>query len=220
MNQNEFKAFSETLTAAWSFHKPIGQQQVAMAFELLKTYPLAIVVEAIKAHCVDPVRGQFPPKPADVVAQIDKWTPQRISADEAWTMLPRDESETVVWTDEIAEAHAVAAKEPDRVASRMAFKAAYERITERNKARGIYPRWIISEGWCADKRYKAVSDAIRLGRLKEQDVDGRLLESPQGSIAGLLEAHSTFDPEKAKVNLCKLRALLKNGQDAPAELSQ
>ena len=219
MNQSEFKAFSETLTAAWSFYKPIGQQQVAMAFELLKGYPLAIVIEGIKAHCVDPVRGQFSPKPADIVAQMEKWKPQRISADEAWTMLPRDESETVVWTDEIAEAHAIAARESDRVAGRMAFKAAYERITERNKAQNIFPKWFISEGWCADKRSKAVSDALRLGRLKEQDVDQRLLESPQESIAGLLESHSTYDPEKAKENLCKLRTLLKTGQDVPVELN-
>ena len=219
MNTNDFKAFSETFAGAWSFHKPIGPQQVAMAFELLKPYPLAIVIEGIKAHCVDPVRGQFPPKPADIVAQMEKWKPQRISADEAWTMVPRDESDTVVWTDEIAEAHAIAAKEHDRVASRMAFKAAYDRIVERNKAQNIFPKWVISEGWCADKRSKAVTDALRLGRLKEQDVDQRLLESPQGSIAGLLEAHSTFDEEKAKENLCKLKMLLKGGRDALAESS-
>jgi len=216
MNQNEFKVFSETLTAAWSFHKPIGPQQVAMAFELLKGYPLAIVIEGIKAHCVDPVRGQFPPKPADIVAQMEKWKPQRISADEAWTMVPADESETIVWTDEIAEAHAIAAKEHDRVAARMAFKSAYERIVERNKARNIFPKWVISEGWCAEKRFKAVTDALRLGRLNEQDVDQRFLESPQGSIAGLLEAHSTFDPEKAKENLCKLKNLLQR-QDATVD---
>ena len=219
MNQNEFKAFSDTLTAAWSFHKPIGPQQVSMAFELLKGYPLAIVIEGIKAHCIDPVRGQFPPKPADIVAQMEKWKPQRISADEAWTMVPRDESDTVVWTDEMAEAHAIAAKEHDRVASRMAFKSAYDRIVERNKAQNIFPKWVISEGWCADKRSKAVSDALRLGRLKEQDVDQRLLESPQGSIAGLLESHSTFDPDKAKENLCKLKNLLK-GRDALADSIQ
>ncbi len=216
MNQAEFKAFSETLTAAWSFHKPIGPQQVSMAFELLKSFPLTIVIEAIKAHCIDPVRGQFPPKPADIIAQIEKWKPQRISADEAWTMLPKDESETVVWTDEIAEAHSVALREHDRVASRMAFKAAYERIVERNKAQNIYPKWVISEGWCVEKRSKAITDAIRIGRIKESDVDQRLLEAPQGSIAGLLENQSTFDPETAKENLCKLRQLL-NGQAALAD---
>jgi len=217
MNTNEFKAFSETFSGAWSFHKPIGPQQVAMAFELLKPYPLAIVVEGIKAHCVDPVRGQFPPKPADIVAQIEKWAPQRISADEAWTMIPKDESDTVVWTDEIAEAHAIADREDDRIASRMAFKAAYDRIVERNKSQNIFPKWIISEGWCAEKRSKAVSDALKLGRLKEQDIPSRLLESPQGSIAGLLESHSTFDPEKAKENLCKLKEILQKSQPAPVE---
>ena len=146
MNQSDFKVFSETFTAAWSFHKAIQPYQVSMAFELLKQFPLNMVVEAIKAHCVDPVRGQFGPKPADVVAQIEKWMPQRISADEAWTMLPRDESDTVVWTNEMAEAHAISHKEKDANARRMAFRSAYERIVDQNKARNILPRWIISEG--------------------------------------------------------------------------
>ncbi len=208
MNQNEFKAFSEVMTAAWSFHRPIAPAQVSMAFELLKPFPLAMVVEAIKAHCVDPVRGQFPPKPADVVAQIEKWRPQRISADEAWTMLPRDESDTVVWTDEIGEAYAISCKEPDRNARRMAFRAAYERITEQNKARNINPKWVISEGWDAEKKAKVLQDAIKLGRIKESDVNPALLEGPSVGISGLLENHSHFDEQKAKENLCKLKALL------------
>ena len=131
--------------------------------------------------------SDLPPKPADVVAQIEKWRPQRISADEAWTMLPRDESETVVWTTEIREAYLVAYKEPDRNARRMAFRSAYERIVEQNKARNINPEWVISEGWDAEKKAKVLQDAIKLGRIKESDVNPALLEAP--SVGKIGRAH-------------------------------
>lgn len=213
MNQSEYKIFSEAYETAWSFHKAISQQAVSMAFDLLKDHSLNNVLGGLKAHCLDPVRGQFPPKPADIIAQIERRMPQRVLADEAWTMLPHDESDTVVWTDEIAEAYDIARKEKDQTAKRMAFRAAYDRITERNKTAGIRPRWNYSVGWSAEKRVTALQNAIKLGRLREQDIDPALLESPSTSLAGLLEAQSSFDPEKAKENLCKLKKLI-NGQAA------
>jgi hypothetical protein len=208
VNQNEFETFSQAYETAWSFHKQITPQAISMAFDLLKDHSINNVLGGLKAHCLDPVRGQFPPKPADIIAQIERRMPQRVSADEAWTMLPHDESDTVVWTDEMAEAYSIAKKEPDSTASRMAFRSAYDRIVERNKVQGIRPKWIYSVGWDTEKRCIALQAAIKQGRISASDVDPLLLESPTGSLAGLLEAHSNFDEEKAKENLCKLKKML------------
>lgn len=179
-----------------------------MAFELLKGYPLAIVIEGIKAHCVDPVKGQYGPKPADIIYQIERRMKPRLSADEAWMLIPKDESETVVWTDEIAQAASIASGEHDRVAARMAFKASYDRIVEQNKIRGIRPKWVISYGWDKTSTEQAIHDAINLGRITEDDIDPLMLPAPSIGMVGLLENHSKVDPVAALENCKRLKQIL------------
>ena len=63
-----------------------------------------------------------------------------------------DESETVVWTDQVAEAAAVARpilEAGDDVGARMAFRDAYERIV---RERVDEPRWFPSLGSDAGRR--------------------------------------------------------------------
>ncbi len=208
MHQNELKQFSDAFEAAWSLHKPITHKTISLAFDLLKDHSLANVLGALRAHCLDPVRGQFPPKPADIIYQIERRMPQRLTADEAYMLIPSDESETVVWTHEIAEAAAIAGHEPDKTARRMAFKSAYERITERNKLAGKRPSWFISYGWDMAKRERPIQDAIAIGRIKQEDVDMTMLPSQSVGIAGLLQHQAEFDEEQAKENLKSLRRML------------
>lgn len=163
-----------------------------------------------------------------VIEQINRLNPDgRPGADEAWSMIPRSEDETVVWTQEMAEAYGAAAPllaDGDRIAARMAFKEAYARIVEQNKAIGKAPVWIPSLGSDKMGREHVLSDAVRLGRLSGTQVAGLL---PPGSSALMLESSPSniqqiesndLDPEKARENLERLRGMLSNsklvGKDA------
>lgn len=111
--------------------------------------------------------SKFAPRPADILELCSK-ADGRPSADEAWAMVPRSEDVSVVMTEEISEAWGIAQPlldEGDQVAARMAFKAAYERITETNKRAGVKPRWFPSLGSDKEGREEVLQQAVRLGRL-------------------------------------------------------
>jgi len=208
MNQQEFKTFAEAYETAWSFHKAISKSAISMAFDLLKDHTINNVLGGLKAHCLDPVKGQYGPKPADIIYQIERRMSQRLSADEAWLLIPRDESETVVWTDEIAQAASIVVGEQDRVAARMAFKASYDRIVEQNKIRGVRPKWVVSYGWDKTTTEQAIHDALKLGRITEEDIDPLMLPAPSIGMIGLLENHSKVDPVAALDNCKRLKQIL------------
>ena len=47
--------------------KPVSEQLMDIWWATLKPYPIADVCRALTKHISDPERGQFPPKPADVI---------------------------------------------------------------------------------------------------------------------------------------------------------
>lgn len=114
-------------------------------------------------------RGKFAPRPADIIEIIDRMRPDgRPTADEAWSMIPRDEAVTVVWTDEMSEAFGVA--KPlldvrDQVAARMAFRDAYERAVDRNRREGKAPHWFASLGQDKQGRAHVLADAVTKNRI-------------------------------------------------------
>lgn len=127
---------------------------------------------ALDAHLVDSDRGRFFPKPADIIAQIEKVTPGggHVTSDEAWMIALEsyDESATVCITPEILQARGIAQPamdEGDKVAARMAFKAFYERILADPAVGHSPPKWNLSLGWDAAGRAPALERAQQLGRL-------------------------------------------------------
>jgi len=102
----------------------------------------------------------------DVVSRLDDGRP---GVEEAWAMLPMDESQTVVWTDEMARAFGIAApliEDGDRIAGRMAFKEAYVRMVGEARDSGVAVSWTPSLGHDKDKRGAALSEAVALGRIE------------------------------------------------------
>ncbi|WP_447875170.1 hypothetical protein [Serratia fonticola] len=98
---------------------------------------------------------------------------KRVTANEAWAIaLPaQDETNTVVWTAEIAQAWNIAQpimQEGDKVGARMAFISAYERLMQ---ADTVTTKWLVSEGWDTELRTRAVENAVSSG----------LLPAPQAS---------------------------------------
>lgn len=108
--------------------------------------------------------NKFPPTLPEFLTACRPASSVRPSADEAWALAikAKDESETVVWTEDMAQAWGLCKPvldAGDDVGARMAFRAAYERIS----GLGGPVRWTVSHGWDAEKRVIALERAKSAG---------------------------------------------------------
>lgn len=118
-------------------------------------------VSAALRRCVRELRGRL--TLADILQRMPNQHP---GAEEAWALCPRDEAQTVVWTDAIAEAFGVARpllQEGDHVAARMAFRETYNRIVA--ESHGATPKWWPSIGHDVHGRARPLLAAAESGRL-------------------------------------------------------
>lgn len=168
--------------------KVFSKRAMDMIFETLEDYPLEAVFQAIKIHTK---KGKFAPSPADIVEIISERTgAKHIGCEEAWSIALEsfDEYSTVVWTQPIAEARAIASSlyfDGDKVAARMAFKDAYNRIIKTAPE----PSWMVTEGFDMARRADAIKQAVLLKRLPPLKADSRhLIEPPTATITGLIES--------------------------------
>src|SRR5260363_116053 len=70
MSENDFDVFAVLLDAAYALYgKALPAEAKAAYFESLKDWPMETVRAALNAHVRDAQRGQFAPKPADLIAQ-------------------------------------------------------------------------------------------------------------------------------------------------------
>lgn len=164
-----------------------------------------------------------------VIEEIDQ-NDGRPGPDAAWAMLPRDESQTVVWTPEMQEAWGIAAplvEIGDKFGARRAFCEAYERIVERNRESGVTARWEVSLGQDPRGREAPLRAAVEKGYLLESHLPA-LLPAPdmtRSPIAGLLAngaiktpllegeaAPKETTPEQARANIERLQAELRKMQ--------
>ena len=141
------------------------------------------------------------------------------TANEAWGLVlaSRDESDTVVWTDQIAEAAGIA--QPvldagDDVGARMSFRDAYDRILRESPEP---PRWFPSLGSDLERRSAALDRAVRSGLLTHQHASGLLPASKDpGPIGAALFGGEPLrladlapeDRDRARRNFAKLKAIL------------
>lgn len=197
--------------------KPLTEGQVAMFFRALASFPIETVAAGLDSHVKDGQRGRFPPTPSDVIAQIDGRNADdgRPGADEAWAIAvrARDESATLVWTEEIAQAWGVARSVMDlgdEVGARVAFRGAYERLLVEARRAGVAPRWTASLGTDATQRDVTVREAVAVGRLEHSALPA--LEGPKRDPAALQPLlESTEMPWHVRDALRSLRARLVEG---------
>lgn len=151
----------------------------------LSAYPENQVLGALE-RCRREVKGVL--SLADVISRLDDGRP---GADEAWAMIPRDETQSVVWTDEMAVAYGVArpllaAGEP--IAARVAFRECYARVVTLARCEQREPQWRLSPGYDPAGRELAVSDAVSKGRLTPQQAMRLLPDETKSEVtAALLE---------------------------------
>ena len=107
MNSTDKTAFAALIAKTWRFYgRSATGEEVADWYELLEGFPMDAIATAFKRHLTDPERGQYLPKPADIIRRLP--TPagedDHSAPDEAWGLLVRlirDERETGVLTDEM-----------------------------------------------------------------------------------------------------------------------
>lgn len=104
------------------------------------------------------------PTVADIVARIDDGRP---GVEQAWAMLPKDDRDSVVWTDEMAAAFNVVRGmiDSDPIAARMAFKETYSRLLADARASRRPPNWNASLGHDYHGREAALREAVQRRRI-------------------------------------------------------
>lgn len=164
----------------------------------LDGYPEAAVIRALD-RCRKELKTRL-----TLAAVLERIEAQdgRPGADEAWAIAlgGLDEADTVVWTDEIAQAFAIARpvlEGRDKVGARVAFRDAYERTVRESRDAGRGCAWVASIGHDAARREAALTVAVEHGRIAHASV-AHLLPAPTGSTpvgAALLEnrPHALLD---------------------------
>jgi hypothetical protein len=191
---------------------------VVMAQDLA-AYPLP-QVEAALTRVRREVTGRF--TLAAVISRLAECD-GRPGADEAWAMamLAIDESETVVWTREMAEAFGIAKAVldgGDKIGARMAFRSAYERIISDSRANLSPVKWEVSLGYDSSRRETALMAAVERGLLTAPQAQPHLPHRPTESehaIAGLLTGKVIETSDKSfNERLDSLRRMLKGDKEA------
>jgi len=174
ISENLIKAIAVTaeLTAT-----EISVDAARVMAEDLAQYPEELVMKAL-TKCRRELKGRM--SLAEVISRIDDGRP---GPEEAWAMIPKDESGSVVWTQEMAEAFGVAIPlidSGDTVQARMAFVEVYRARCAAARDAGISVKWIPSLGHDPMGREHVLLDAVERGRLTAQHVSG-LLPYREGS---------------------------------------
>lgn len=221
MHRSDLDAFGELLDAVCSLlsrgaYQP-NPMNTALFFRSLARHSLAEVRAGFDAHVADQQRGRFVPVPADILAQIETRASDdtRLGAEEAWARAVRsaDEAETVVWTDEMAQAWAVAAPvfgNGDEVGARMSFKETYNRLVSEARQARRAANWHPSYGFDPERRVLAVENACAAGLLPAPDV-ALLADQSRLQIGGpSIEAIASLAPEGIRADLLALRDRVAN----------
>jgi hypothetical protein len=126
----------------------------------LSQYAEAAVLAAL-ARCQLELR--YPLTLAAVMDRLDDGHP---GPETAWALVAKlHDDDTIVWTEEMAEAYEFVRRLDDRVAARMAFLEQYREKLAVARAERRPPRWMASLGWDPTKREGAITAAVAEGKL-------------------------------------------------------
>lgn len=153
-----------------------------------------LTVEQVKLACWKARRElKFFPKIAELreLAGISELLDGRPGVEQAWTMCPKTEEQSTVWTDEMALAFGAARpliNEGDMIGARMAFKEVYTAEIERARASRRPVKWNASLGWDATDRVRALSEAVLSKRIATDYALNLLAPVQQEELLGQLPA--------------------------------
>lgn len=169
MQANEKRQFLDMLTDTLAaYGKPLPEGAMLKAWWTnLEPYSLQMVAMALTTYRDE--NGEFAPVPAGIAKRC-KLMDGRPTADEAWAiaLTSVDEADTVVWTEETAEAFGLCRSVldmGDEVGARRAFIEAYNRFVTVARGLGRPAKWNVSMGWDSVKREAALTKAQTAGLL-------------------------------------------------------
>lgn len=171
MQPSDNDAFGRLLAGVFEVYNraaPSAEAKVVW-WRILQDYPLAAVSQALGVYTR--TEPKFPPTPAQILELLGQGHgDNRPTADEAWAVAlgARDEADTVVWTEETAQAFAAARPVldlGDEVGARMAFRGTYDRLVAAARRAGRAMSVHVSLGWDADRRAVALESAVNAGLL-------------------------------------------------------
>ena len=203
------KLLENIVATAEIMGREISPASAMMMAKDLEQYPIDVMITAL-THLRRDAKARF--SIGAIIEQIEKLNPDgRPTPDEAWAMIPRSESESVVMTEEMAEAMRYA--QPlldcnDQVAARRAFLDAYSRIVEKNKLTGIAPRWFPSLGDDKNGRGAALAEAVRLGRIEAAHAVSLM---PPDKVSAMLQLAGKRVSEPRLTEKTTIRMELPNG---------
>ena len=180
MNTNEKEEFTDLIINIFEIYSmKLTPASIMIWTNLMNNYSFNKIKSALLNHVKT---SQFAPKPSDVISFIENLD-GRPSADEAWGMIPRNESVSAVLSQDMLSAMQFSQpllNEGDQVAARMAFKDAYNRLVGEARKAGKAVEWFPSLGDEKSGREQVIVEAIRLGRLKDSALS--LVYKPQEVI--------------------------------------
>ncbi len=184
----------------------------------LEPYPEPQVLAAL-ARCRQELRGRM--TLADILLRLDDGRP---GVEEAWAMAPRDEYQTVVWTDEMAEAWGAARPllATDEVGARMTFREVYTKLILAARREHRAPHWFPSLGFDVAGREGPLREAVAKKRLSASRVE-KLLPPPADTAPRRLESASVASllPRiAAQERLRQVRAALGAPAPRPARIDE
>jgi hypothetical protein len=211
MFEKDYDEFAALLDDAYDLigsgaNKIIGAGAKSMFFAAMAKYPMSAVRAALSAHCLDRTRGRFTPKPADLIEQIEMVFENdgRPGPEEAWAiaLTSVDEADTVVWTQEAAEAFGICRpvfESSGAISARKPFLEAYARLVTVARTARQPAQWSVSLGWDTAKQTAILAKAGATG----------LLAAP--TVAALLPAPITepVPNARAREQIAKIREMLK-----------
>lgn len=214
MRDQEKKPFAVLMAGVCAnYQRDVTKELLQLFWQALDGYSLEAVTKAFNAH----VRtSRFMPTMADIFDLLANDTPglARPGADEAWLKTPPEEMS--YWaTDEMLGAWAVVAAEmhadrPDKIAARMAFKSAYERLVNDAKAHGRPVRWQLIRGTRNDNLEDTIREGVRLGYMPRAEADDllRIECRVNAGLVPLLEGAVASHSEAAREAVAALKRML------------
>lgn len=137
----------------------------------LAAYPEEHVLGALRRCCRE-LKGKL--TLADILQRVDDGRP---GPEEAWSMIPKDEASSVVWSTEMREAYSAAQPliaDGELVPARMAFLEKYRVLVQRARDERKPIEWEFSPGTDKDLRELSLLDAAEKGLLTVEAVRGLL----------------------------------------------
>jgi hypothetical protein len=200
MEEKDKVKFSKIMaTVADVYDKQVTAIVLKAFWSQLKNFEIDVVDKAFTKWLGTEERF---PTPAGIKRYVpSENNPSHYGADEAWTLALKsmDESETVVLTDEIMQARAIAWEtyvSGDKTGARMAFRDAYERLIEGAEN----PTWFVSLGHDPGKRTEAVTKAVEQGLLPKETLKKYRIEAPTVTVKQLTVQAAEKTPNKTENN--------------------